>query len=169
MHFYFGLRGIKNKLDFALMMMQCQMWPWHRNNLNICECNKDLLNFSLHKKHEGKCKEKGCECMEFKPRAELCQVQGALRPCFGFYEYVFPEENLNEVLTIFHVKDGSPLGLKGAIIRKALGKGIKKIPDFEPVPTNKFIDMIGVAIYPIGIKKDRREKCEWAGYEQEML
>ena len=56
---------------------------------------------------------------------------------------------------------------KQAILRKAIGKGVKPIPDYKKVLTNRYIEKNGMAIYPIGIKKDPRG--ELLGYEQELL
>lgn len=104
-------------------------------------------------------------------------IQGALRE-FGFlYEYVFPKECLQEVLTMLNAKDGDTNNLgefRSWIIRKVLGYHgkkvkIKPIPDYEPikpavinspiqkgvvVATHRHIPMHGVAVYLIGIKED---------------
>lgn len=59
--------------------------------------------------------------------------------------------------------------LRYKILRKAIGKGIKPVPKYKKVLSNKFIDMQNVSIYPIGIKKDKRKKMPHWGYEQELL
>lgn len=142
MHLYFITRGIKQQRDLFVNFMQTQMFKWKRKNLKT-----------------GK--------------EEIVQVQGSLRPV-ELWEYVFPEESLNEVLTILdinpymsHFKYRKEQ-LKSKAIRKMLGKDITPVPDYKKVPTNKYVELRGITLYPIGIKKDRREKAEW-GYEQEML
>lgn len=101
-------------------------------------------------------------------KEEIARVQGALRP-IQLWEYVFPEECIDEVLEM--MGDGWKLGkTKEATLRKMLGNGVKKIPKQKNKSTNyRYIEKRGVAIYPIGIKKDRRQKWEEVGYEQEML
>jgi len=100
---------------------------------------------------------------------EVVQVQGALRP-IELWEYVFPEECLDEVLTVLKAKDTvNILGARGAALRKALGKDVKKVPEYKEIPTNKFVEATAVAVYPIGIKKDPRGAKEEWGYEQELL
>lgn len=139
MHLYFLVRGIKQQVELFNMFLQTQMFPWKRKNLKT-----------------GK--------------EEVVQVQGALRVFPFGYEYVFPEESLAEVCTMLDIKNGWGLGkLRGFIIRHALGHGIMKIPKYKDVPTNRYIERRGIAIYPIGIKKDDRRKWEAIGYEQEML
>lgn len=65
------------------------------------------------------------------------------------------------------------LGIRGAALRKALGKDIKPIPKYKDKATH-FVQHEAMAIYPIGIKKDERRAVpkdkhgDW-GYEQEML
>lgn len=100
---------------------------------------------------------------------EVANVQGALRP-IELWEYVFPEEHLDEVLTMInagqpHWGNGKAKYLVGAL-RKVLGA--VKLPKWEKVPTNKYIFREGVGIEIIGIKKDERADAPW-GYNQEML
>lgn len=139
------VRGVIQQLNLFEIFMQAQMFPWKRVNLKT-----------------GK--------------EEISQVQGSLRKTPWGYEYVFPEECLNEVLTMLNISDerwkiGS---FKAAIIRKMLGKGsggenVIPIPKYNPVNTNRYIEIRGIAIYPIGIKKDARMDYELWGYSQEML
>jgi hypothetical protein len=106
---------------------------------------------------------------------EFVQVQGSLRPV-ELWEYVFPEECLDEVLTMLEInpKQNYNEGLKGlgnkaklAALRKILGAS--KIPKFKPAKTNRYIEKRGMAIHAIGIRKDKRQKVPEWGYEQEML
>lgn len=147
MHLYFMVRGVIHQLNLFEMFMSTQMFPWKRKNLKT---GKD----------------------------EYIQVQGGLRRAPWGYEYVFPEECLAEVLTMLEImpKDNRwDLGsVKSWVIRKALGKGdaghkVLPIPKYKPVLTTRYIEKRGIAIYPIGIKKDARQKMEEWGYEQEML
>ena len=106
-------------------------------------------------------------------KEEISRVQGALRPV-ELWEYVFPEECLDEVLTCLNItKDnlGTPKTFATKTKLSALRKmcGAKKIKSYKKVPTSNFISTAGVSIHPIGIKKDRREKNKKIGYEQEML
>ena len=64
------------------------------------------------------------------------------------------------------------LGVRGIPLRKALsnkGKPVLKVPKYKEVPTNKYVETNGISIYPIGIKKDKRQEWKEQGYEQEML
>ena len=155
MHFYFGVRGVRHQVEKFEMFMQSQMFVWKRRNLKT---NK----------------------------IEYCNVQGALRHCFGIcYEYIFPEESLREVLTMLHIRERHKLSKTQTwLMRKVLGPSIKKVPKYEDIPniiypvdkdgivllsSKRYIEMNGVAVYPIGIKKDNRNVWEEQGYEQEML
>ncbi len=98
-------------------------------------------------------------------------VQGALRPV-ELWEYVFPEESLNEVLAMMGIdpkrKDYALDKVRQKILQKALGA--KPIPKNLPRAENlRLIINKGVSAHPIGIKKDKRAKVEAWGYEQEML
>ena len=125
--------------------MQTQMWKWKRTNLKT-------------------------------KKEEITLVQGALRVMPVGYEYVFPEENLDEVLTMLNAKETMKrynLGKwKSRVLRYCLGKGdagdkVKPIPKYKEIPTNRYIEMHGVAIYFLGIKKD--SYADMLGYHQEML
>ena len=142
MHLYFYLRGIIQATDVFKMFMQTQMWKWEYTDL------KDK-------------------------KKKLSLVQGSLRECGFLYEYVFPEECFDEVCTMLNRGEtfvNNRLGwLRECAIRKMLGHGVKPIPKWTEVPTNKYIEMRGIAIYPIGVKYDKvREVEEW-GRKQEML
>lgn len=144
MHLYFMIRGILTATDIFKMFMQTQMWTWKRKDLKT---GKD----------------------------EIILVQGALRECGFLYEYIFPEEHFDEVCTMLNrggefIDNATNLGLlRNWGVRKVLGHGVKKIPKFKEVQSNKFIQMHGVAFYPIGIKYDKKREVEEWGVEQEML
>ncbi len=131
MHLYFITRGVKHFRDLFVNMMQSQMWRWKRTNL---ETNKK----------------------------EVTGVQGALRP-IELWEYIFPEECLDEVLTMLNIRNGDIINMsktKSAMLRKALGKDVKPIPKYKDNPTH-FVEKTGIAIYPIGIKKDPRKDFDF--------
>jgi len=133
-------RAIKQQRDLFVMMMQSQFWKWTRTNLKT-------------------------------KKEEITQVQGALRPV-ELWEYVFPEECMDEVFTMMNVQipKGNYWGLSALnreLLRKGIGKDVQKIPKYNIVPTNKYVELRGVAIYPIGIKKD--PVGELYDYKQELL
>ena|SRR3990167_8533448 len=111
-------------------------------------------------------------------KKEVIPLQGALRPV-ELWEYVFPEEHLNQVLNNMmftneglncykHVK-GKNLSM--AVLRKSLGA--KPIPKFPVMEINKMMRMNGVAVEPIGIRADKRgdllDPSTGTVYEQELL
>lgn len=179
MHLYFFLRGIKQEADLTIKFLETQFFFWRRKNLNKCVCGQAKKG---HKKTK--------KCDRFRAKEEVCRAQGALRP-IQLFEYVFPEEAKDEVLTMLEIsqpkkdKKGNPIKKDGFVVmeapkineksvsflskflRKALGA--KPIGEYKGVPTLKFIPRRGVALTPIGIKPDRKEKWEQVGFEQEML
>jgi hypothetical protein len=147
MHLIFGIRGIMHQTEMFKMFLQTQMWKWKR------------LNVATGKE-------------------EVIQVQGALREVmFGFYEYIFPEECVDEVLTCLEIDDKARApwwfgvgNMKMFMLRRMIGNGIYKIPKYKRVTTNRYIEKRGIAIYPIGLKKDKRGMCpDGSPYFQEML
>jgi len=147
MHLYFISRGVKHQRDVWITWMQSQLFSWERTNLS-----------------SGK--------------KEIIPVQGALRPV-ELWEYVFPEEHLDQVLNNMmftsesakcyeHVK-GKNISM--AVMRKALGA--KPIPKFKIMPIDKMMRINGVALEPIGIRKDNRgnlkDPTTGIVYEQELL
>ena len=129
-----------HQVELFKMFMQTQMWIWKRINLKT-------------------------------KKEEICQVQGALRELpMGIYGYVFPEESFDEVMTMLNKGGTETLGkVTTAMIRKIIGRGIEKIPEYKEIPTNKYVERRGVSIYLIGIKYDKRAESEAWGYQQEML
>jgi len=146
------LRGVTWQVELYKIFLRGQLFVWKRKNLKT-----------------GK--------------EEYTQVQGALRECIFGYEYIFPEECLDEVMTMFDVKNNKNQLSKTQtfIIRKMLGHGFNKIPEYNEVPNEiinhkgtliavkRSIPTTAVAMYPIGIKKDLKGENEIWGYEQEML
>lgn len=142
------LRGSITQVQLFEMFLHTQMWRWDREILN-----KDGTRSKKPKYHKG-------------------NLQGVLRKIPFGYEYIFPKEHLAEVLTMLDAKNnGTPwsLGLKMPIIRKIMGHGIKKIPKYKEVPTNRYVEKRGVALYFIGIKHDIVKNVPEWGFRQEML
>lgn len=159
MHLVLMTRGILRQVEELKSLLQAQRFPWKRKNLK-----------------NGK--------------EEMGIVQGALRP-IQFWEYVFPEEHLDNVL--------GAMQIKGPIQRpeiKNVSWMLRKMLKLEQIPTNDSImttgytpagtlngekfptvpvhNMIvdGVAVYPIGIKKDPFQDYDWGeagAYHQEGL
>lgn len=108
---------------------------------------------------------------------EVTFLQGSLRPV-ELYEYVFPEESLEEVLTMLKMTDEnidyheSKLGKIG---RFFLGKfrtilGLKPIPrGIKREPVKHIVPLDGVTLHPIGIKEDIKKDMPEFGYYQEMI
>lgn len=113
---------------------------------------------------------------------EVVQVQGGLRP-IELWEYVFPEECYDEVMTMLKVDGCKDTGSADSVGNKAkllmLRKmlGAKPLKKFKKVPTNKYVERRGVALHPIGIKADVRavmkkrpgQEYSKSDYSQEML
>lgn len=120
-------------------------------------------------------------------KEELMNVQGALRP-IQLWEYVFPEESLNDVLGAMRIKGPitrPEIKNMSWMLRKLLK--LKKVPDMPEdatvtgyIPQGKLNDKTmpaiavhdmwvdGVGVYPIGIKDDVTQDYDW-GYNQEGL
>lgn len=166
------IRGSISQVKMFEMFAHTQMWLWTRRNLNICKCNKYKRGYKCPSCNHKMTAKDYCKCNRFTPREELENVQGVLRRAPWGYEYIFPKEHLNEVLTIFGVKAAARHwvpGIKEAVIRKMMGNGVKKLPKFEEVPTNRYIELRGIALYPIGIKYDEERDQKVFGYNQELL
>ncbi len=160
MHLIFYLRGIHQQVDFWKTLAQGLSWKWIRRNVKT---GKD----------------------------ETFIVQGALRPSvLGAYEYIFPEECLAEVLSVMGItrdgqtgsddkfKDKIRLATLRKIFRakkipKKIFKEVKKTPASITLSNSwralSHLHIPGVAIHPIGIKKDDRRLFPEAGYIQEAL
>lgn len=134
MHLFLISRGVNHQVEVWKTFMQSQFYTWNRQNLET-----------------GKW--------------EQVQVQGALRP-IQLWEYVFPEEHLPNVVKNLGIEtDGwnSTFAQKSMadILRKALGA--EKIPSGLILPSEKdrFMQIQGVAIHPIGIKKDSKQAFDF--------
>lgn len=96
-------------------------------------------------------------------KEQIARVQGALRP-LQLFEYVFPQESLQEVLAMINMHKSynelRPEVTKyGWMMRKITG--YKKIPDMPDLKkkeawevTSKYVPMFGMAVYPLGIRED---------------
>lgn len=110
-------------------------------------------------------------------------VQGALRP-IELWEYVFPEEHLDEVCSMLNLSKEGYWGKGKAsyalpFVRSALGA--KKLKSYKKVPTGRIIPREHLGVECIGIKKDKvaklvlgksknkKGKWEEEGFMQEML
>ena len=103
---------------------------------------------------------------------EVFGAQGALRP-IQLWEYVFPEEHLQEVLTMLNLQNGNKghwgngwakNKLAQAALRKVLGA--EPVPNMPASPKFRFIYREGVGIEPIGIKKDANNETIWQTPQQ---
>lgn len=154
-------RGILRQVEEFKSLLQAQRFAWKRKNLTT-----------------GK--------------EEIMTVQGALRP-IQLWEYVFPEEALQDVLgalQITHPTDRKEIKNVSWFMRKMLRLDqipTQKMEDFKVtgyrpqgtlngeqmpvIPVHQmFVD--GVAVYPIGIKKDPKQDYDWGHqgkYHQEGL
>ena len=110
-------------------------------------------------------------------KTEQFIVQGNLRP-IELWEYVFPEEHLNEVLYNLNIKgDGKQVhGKQLEPLAKTfrMMMGLKKIPKYDETklqlsPRILKGAMEGVSLYGLGIKKDGKKDFKQWGYNQEAL
>ena len=162
MHLIFYIRGIYNRVELFKSLAQGQFFKWRR----------------INKKTK---------------KEETVLVQGAFRPSvLGAWEYIFPEEALIEVLSVFGITEdigAEPTFInkaKLAVIRKLFGaekitkemlNKAKKTPSSIQLGNSERglsgLRVHGVAIHPIGLKRDdRRELYDPAVDEtfiQEML
>lgn len=143
------IRGGITQIGIFEMFANTQMWSWTREIL----------------KKNGK----GYKVRRF----EKTLVQGVLRRIPLGYEYIFPEECLDEVLTVFNIRFNlqrwSVGKVRTAMIRKLMGHGIKPIPEYKDKYVGNFVQMVAIALYPIGIKNDRYEDVQKWGLGQELL
>lgn len=100
-------------------------------------------------------------------------IQGQVRFLpFGIYEYVFPKEDMDIVLTSLKFNRKAPYNLgttKLALIRKMLK--CEEIPVFQDNKKYLWINE-NVAIIPIGIRRDEDiidDKEEVKGYKHEAI
>lgn len=171
MHLFLMTRGIQQSRDIWKKFMETQMFNWIRRPVLKDSNNKFLKNpdgsYQLG-------------------NPEYSKVQGALRP-LEFWEYVLPEECVPEALGMMNLQNAFPLRPEvnnfAWIMRKLLHA--KKIPQelLDSIKgkqmwdiTQKYVPMQGMAVYPIGIKADKKHVFTWdegtkdaTGYEQEGL
>ncbi|KKN36382.1 hypothetical protein LCGC14_0774200 [marine sediment metagenome] len=161
MHLDFITRGVNHQIELFKIFMQAQMFPFPRQNLNVCECGRTKEEHEIKKP----------KCDKFVPGTEVGNVQGALRP-IQLWEYVFPRNNLQDVLSMMNLND---YNYKGGIISKSMLYGLRKSLKCVPLPklpfkeTGRFIDMRGLGIDPIGIHHDDERDWPEIGYHQEIL
>ncbi len=148
MHLFLMARGINQSFEIWKMFMQTQWFDWRQRPI----LKDEKGNFI--KDENGKYKY-GAE--------KIVKVQGALRP-IQLFEYVFPQESLQEVLAMMdehksYCNMRPDINVQMWALRKMLNaKKIPEMPDLikkerEQV-TQKSVPHTGVAIYPIGIKED---------------
>lgn len=139
MHFVFLTRGVKREVDQFISTLNAQYFPWKRTNLKT-----------------GK--------------EEEALVQAAVRP-LQLWEVIIPEEHKDLLLTSLEIDEKGkvhPLQAKGMTLALRKAMGLKPIR-YTKTPQKRIIPREAVALYPIGLKKDKRHKWEEVGYEQEML
>lgn len=169
MHVFLMTRGIKQSRDLWVKFMETQMFHWKRRPV-LKDANNNFLKNPDGTYQLGK--------------EEFTKLQGALRP-IEFWEYVIPQERLAETLAMMNCHKCFPLRPEvnnwAWILRKLLHA--KKIPqdlineikDKEPYQiTDKYVPMMGMAVYPLGIREDQTHVYTWdegkkeaVGYEQE--
>ncbi len=182
MHYYFIERGIRHEESVFESQLEGQSFPWKRiHNIPYCRClnckEEWPHNFSLEASIEcPKCHHTKWEGFN-KEEERTTYVQGALRE-IKLFEYVFPEECLDEFLLALADNDPNkelldeqnPMQISLAL------KGIRKFLGAEPVPrikegtTPRRIILRSTSIIPIGIKRDKKKEWKEQGLaKQEML
>lgn len=159
MHLFFYLRGIEPHISIFKSFISTQFFKWRRKNLTTGEIEEHL-------------------------------VQGSLRPSFlGAWEYVFPEEALADIISIF-ARNERDIGAEKTLKNIIRNYGLKKIFGLEDIPheiwekAKTIPDLIyvnstergfansfskNVTLHILGIKKDLRQVAKQFGFEQEML
>jgi len=161
MHLILMTRGIQQSRDVWKKFMETQMFDWKRQPL----LKDDKGNFI---KNEDGTYKRGPD--------QFTRVQGALRP-IEFWEYVFPQESLQEVLAMQNPVHKVYDQLRPEVNRFAwlLRKmtGAHKIPDMPELKkkesweiTKKYVPMMGMGVYPIGIKDDITADIIFPGNER---
>lgn len=170
MHLILMTRGIQQSRDLWRKFMETQWFDWKRQPILKDDNNNFLRN------PDGSLK-RGAD--------QFSRVQGALRP-IELWEYVFPQESLQEVLAMMNMHKSynnlRPEVKNYAWILRKL-TGAKKIPDMPELQkkepweiTQKSIPMNGMCAYPIGIREDVTQDFTWdegtrnaVGFHQEGL
>jgi len=113
--------------------------------------------------------------MEKNNKKQVIWIQGAVRQLpLGIYEYIFPKEDMDMVLTTLNFTNNKGLDnylstIKLSLLRKFFK--YKRAPEFNSDKRYLWVDN-NVAIIPIGIKEDKilEEKSgQYAGWEHEAL
>lgn len=152
MHLYLYARGIIQQVRLWEAMAQGQFWQWERYNPETEKTEKTL-------------------------------VQGALRPSvLGAYEYIFPEDCLAEVLAVFGLNQNKEKGLRLATLRRVFGaskisrKTWREAKEIKPsiiLEGSKRalsgVNVPGVSLHVIGVKKDTHAHLKASGLVQEWL
>jgi len=168
MHLILMTRGIQQSRDLWKKFMETQMFKFPQTPLM-----PDGLGGFMKDKD-------GNFIRAEKPLPNL--VQGALRP-IELWEYVFPDQSLQEVLAMQGLQNSFPLRPEvnnyAWIVRKLMGaKPIPKdvLNDIKGKKsweiTKKNVPMAGMAVYPLGIKLDQTHDFTFpngAGFYQEGL
>lgn len=147
MHAFFLVRGIYHKVEFLKTFLQSQMFDWQTIN-----------------RITGQTREQ--------------RVQGSLRPWY-LMEYIFPETALPEVMAMLNISDGDQdygkvkQSAHMALLRKAIGA--EKFPkltiskaDWDKYRHDHFLPMEGIAVHPIGIKKDEHRIVDEKDYQEAL-
>ena len=100
MHFVILTRGAPEQVDVWKKFMETQMFNWKRKPL-LKDDKGNFIPDGVDEKGNPKFK---------RGNDEFTRVQGALRP-ISFYEYVFPEECLGEVLAMMNIHKAQNLKL----------------------------------------------------------
>lgn len=180
MHIILMVRGINDQFERWKKFMETQMWLWKRYPI-------------LQDKFGNFIKDKdGNNISSSQPIYN--EVQGALRP-IQFFEYVFPEtspvmQNGKEVGEISNIVP--VLAMMGNLHKnvndlrpeaKTASWFVRKSMKLDPIPqipeeikkldrtqiTEKMVPMEGMAVYPLGIKKDVVQEYTNYGTKQEGL
>lgn len=144
MHAVFMLYGIEDAVNFLKRDMQAQKFLWEL------------------KDKKGKVKKK-------------VWVQGSLRLMpFGFYEYIFPKEYADEVLTTLGFNEPIPYENNYGTLYKWGIKKVKAMLKIREAPKIKDKGKIpwitqGVSIIPLGVKYDEDRYFEEDGFNHEAL
>lgn len=138
------IRGIKHATDKFITEAQGKYLPITIHHKKHCKCERCKTNKNLNKKWD-----------------ENIMVQLSVRP-IQLVEFVFPEDSKDIVLNSILNKDWNGKNslmsksrkMYYAVLRKFLGKDWKQIPEYK-MDQYMPIDMNGVAVEGIGVKKDR--------------
>lgn len=163
-------RGISHSRDMWKKFMETQMFNFRQKPL-LKDAQGNFIPDGVDANGQPKYKS---------GEETIARVQGALRP-IELWEYVFPQESLQEVLAMMEMhktydKLRPEVQNYAWIMRKLTGA--KKIPDMPELKkkeswevTQKHIPMLGMCAYPLGIKEDNVQDYIFGndGFHQEGL